>query len=130
MILAVLVLAASSGATTVLHRCQMEVASCCSSNRHANDDACDQPIASPTGHFFESDFTCHIDVVVGGVTLMQALLEKEHRPETNIAVIPNIVSLSSSSLLQADSPSHTLLVAQTISPPSVDRYVLFNSFLI
>ncbi|MBM2840069.1 MAG: hypothetical protein HW412_597 [Bacteroidetes bacterium] len=128
--LAVLVLAASSGATAVLHRCQMEAASCCSPNQNANDDGCDQPIASPTGHSFRADFTCHIDVVVGGVALKQALLEKENRPESNIAVIPNIVSLGSCSLVQADGPSHTLFLAHAISPPSVDRYVLNASFLI
>lgn len=128
--LAVLVLTASSGATTVLHRCQMEAASCCSPNRNANDDGCDQPIASPAGHSLKADFTCHIDVVVGGVALKQALLEKENRPESHIAVIRNIVSLSSSSLLRAISYSHNLLLSETVSPPSVDKYVFFGSFLI
>lgn len=131
VLLAVLVLIASSGATAVLHRCQMEgAASCCSPNRNANSDGCDQPFASPTGHSFKSDFTCHIDVVVGGIALKQALLEKENKPELSIAAIPNVVSVGSSSLLQADSPSHIYFVAQAISPPSVDRYALIGSFLI
>ena len=128
--LAVLVLFASSGAATVLHRCQMEAASCCSPNRNTNDDGCDQPFASPTGHSFKSDFTCHIDVVVGGVALKQALLEKENKPELSIAAIPSVVSVGSSSLLQADSPSHTFFVVQVIPPPSVNRYALIGSFLI
>ncbi|TSA24386.1 hypothetical protein D4R75_01530 [bacterium] len=130
IVLAVLVLTASSGATTVLHRCQMQAASCCSPNRNTNDDGCDQPMASPTGQSFKSDFTCHIDVVVGGIALKQALLEKENKPELSIAAIPNVVSVGSSSLLQADSPSHTYFVVHVISPPSVDRYVLNGSFLI
>lgn len=128
--LAVLVLFASSGATAVLHRCQMEAASCCSPNRNANDDGCDQPLASPVGHSFKSDFTCHIDVVVGGVALKQALLEKQNKPELSIAAVPSVVSFGSSNLLQADNPAHTYFVAQAISPPSVDRYALIGSFLI
>jgi hypothetical protein len=128
--LAVLVLAASSGAATVLHLCQMEAASCCSPTQTSNHDGCGQPIAPPAGHSFKSDFTCHLDVVVGGLALKQALLEKENKPELSIAAIPSVVSFASSSLLQADSPSHTYFVAQTISPPSVDRYVLNGSFLI
>jgi hypothetical protein len=82
------------------------------------------------GPSLKADFTCHIDVVIGGVALKQALLEKENKPESNIALIPNIVSLSFSSLLYADSPSHTLFVTRDISPPSVDSYVLNGSFLI
>ena len=129
--LAVLVLTASSGATTVLHRCQMQAASCCSPNRNTNDDGCDQPMASPTGHSFKSDFTCHLDVVVGGLALKQALVEKENRLESNIALITAAVSLSSGSLLQADSHAHNLLhVSEAVSPPSVDRYALIGSFLI
>lgn len=128
--LAILVLTASSGATAVLHLCQMEAASCCSPIQSANDDGCDQPMASPTSHSFKSDFTCHIDVVVGGVALKQALLEKENRPESNKTVLPIIGSPSSSSLLLADSHSNSILLSKTVSPPSVDRYVLNGSFLI
>jgi hypothetical protein len=130
IVLAVLVLAASSGATTVLHLCQMQEASCCSPAQSPNHDGCDQPIALPTGHSFQSDFTCHIDVVVGGLALKQALLEKDNRPEFNIAVIPNLVSFSSSASLQAESHSQKLLLSKVVIPPSVDRYALIGSFLI
>jgi hypothetical protein len=108
----------------------MEGASCCSPNRNANDDGCDQPIAPPAGHSYKSDFTCHIDVVVGGVALKQAVLEKENRPDFNITVIPNFILLTSSASLQAESHSHNLFLSKVVSPPSVDRYVLFDSFLI
>jgi hypothetical protein len=128
--MAVLVLSASSGATVVLHRCQMEIASCCSPKHTANNDGCDQSTAAQTGLSFKSDFTCHVDVVVGGLALKQALLEKENRSEANIAVIPNICSLSSCTSIQTDSYTHELFLGKAVSPPSVDRYVLNGSFLI
>jgi hypothetical protein len=127
--LAVLVLTASSGATVVLHRCQMQGGSCCCPNRNAND-ACDQPVALAPGQSFRADFTCHANVVVGGVALIQALVERESKSESNVAVFPSIESLSSISLLQANSYSHNLLLINAVSPPSVDRYALIGSFLI
>lgn len=128
ILLAVLVLTASSGATAVLNRCLMEEASCCCPNETSNHDGCGVPNALPSGHVFKSDFTCYTSVVVGGVALKQALLEKENRQESGKAV--TFISPRSSGLLQSDTPSHTLIVSQSISPPSVDRYVLNASFLI
>ena len=130
ILLAVLVLTASSGATVVLHRCQMQAPCCCSPDRHANADGCDQPNGTSASPSLKADFTCHTSVVVGGVALKQGLLEKGYRPESNKAVIPSIVSLSSNRLIQAGIHSHNLLLSKAVSPPSLDRYALSDSFLI
>jgi len=78
----------------------------------------------------KADFTCHTEAVIGGVALKLALVEKENKPESYKALISNVVSPSFSSSVQADSPAHTLFVAEDLPPPSVDRYVLNGSFLI
>jgi hypothetical protein len=78
----------------------------------------------------KADFTCDTSVLVGGVALKQALLEKENKPESNKAIISSIDSPSSNSLLQTDRRAHNLLLSKAVSPPSVDRYVLNGSFLI
>jgi hypothetical protein len=78
----------------------------------------------------KADFTCDTSVLVGGVALKQALLEKENKPESNKAIIFNTDSPSSNSLLQTGRHSHNLLLSKAVSPPSVDKYVLNGSFLI
>ena len=128
--LALLVLIASSGATTVLHRCTMQAPSCCSSSCCANHDGCDQPVATRSGHLLKSDFTCHTNTIIGGVALNLALLDKEHKTESQKSVVSNVVCPSFIGSVVADSPSHTLFVAQTISSPSVEKCVLFSTFLI
>jgi hypothetical protein len=129
--LAALVLTASSGATIVLHRCQMQTTCCCSPIRSTNGDGCNRPNGASSGKSFKADFTtCNTSIVVGGVALKQALLEKENKPESNKAIVSKTGPLSLGSLLQTDRHSQYLLLSKAVSPPSVDRYVLNGSFLI
>jgi|SRR3989338_883441 len=130
ILLAFLVMIASSGATVILHRCQMEEASCCSKIYTVKHDGCDQRIPAQPGHSVKPEITCHTNVLAGGLALKQALLEKGNRQESNVVVIPFAVAPSFPRLVRAASPSYSSFVAQTIHAPSVDRYILFDSFLI
>lgn len=128
--LASLVIVASSGATVLLHRCQMEAASCCAPNLPSEQDGCEEPVAAQSGPVFKSDFTCHVNVIVGGLALKQALLEKGNKQSSDVGVVVQVATFFLRGLVRSENPSYAFFAARTVSPPSVEKYVLFDSFLI
>ena len=71
-------LLASSGFTTILHICTMEASECCDTSSVSDHDACPNKPALPvTGPSIQNVDDCHINAVVGGLAVDQALVEKD-----------------------------------------------------
>lgn len=130
-VVAILFFIASSGFTTILHICTMEASECCDPSGASDHHACpDEESSSPVaGASITGVNDCHINAVVGGLSAIQALLEKDSKVQ-NISVlallVPTFVSFASS----INTSSFTYSYSETVSPPSVEKYVLNETFLI
>lgn len=128
--MALLSFVASSGFTTILHNCTMEVPTCCevpTQNRH---EQCD--VSVPPEVSIRSDLICHTNTVVGGLKPTAAVLEKESKSESKKLDAPLVLTVSNfSSTDQVNSStSRFFSFADIVFFPSVEKYVLNASFLI
>ena len=127
---AALVFLASSGAAAVIRECKVEAMSCCAPVSRANHDDCDQPALPISRHSIKAQFTCHTTALVGGVAIKQALVEQQHKPELPKQIVFCIASSQSLLSAQTNRSSSTFFLTETVSPPTVEKYVLNGSFLI
>jgi hypothetical protein len=127
----IVTIAASSGFTTVVHYCTMDVMDCCDPSPSADHRNCDLPGVPETGESVKAQFTCHTNTLVGGVSVKPAVLVKEHKSEPSRIVLATVTASLYNCLSHTSSSSHTLFSpAETPSPPSVEKYVLNASLLI
>lgn len=124
-------LVATSGFTAILHICAMEASEYCDTSGASDHDACTNeqlplPVADTSIH--NVDY-CHINAVVGGFAIVQALVEKDSKTK-NVEVL----SLHTSTFV-SPAPGYTpscfnYSYSESVSPPSVEKYVLNATFLI
>ena len=128
-VVAVLLLAVSSGFTVAHHACQMEQKQCCDS----------MPFGGPMGGALPSPgpsvgsaaMSCCLSVVGGGLNNLTALFEKqikiESQKSTLIPLHLDFVACASQPNVEVQFLTQS---SQAASPPSVEKYVLFASLLI
>jgi hypothetical protein len=126
-----LFLVASSGFTTMLHLCTMEASECCDASGASNHHACPDaentsPVAGASVHNVDG---CHINSVAGGLSTIQALLEKDSKAQ-NVHILSVLISTIVSLPASTNTPSFTYSYLESVSPPSVEKYVLNDTFLI
>lgn len=129
-VVAFLLFVASSGFTTILHVCSMEASECCDTSGAGNHHACTNAEESPPagGTSVRNADGCHINAVAGGLSAIQALHEKESKgPNVHVLLVlmSTFVSLAPSTIA-----SFTYSHPEVVSPPSVEKYVLNETFLI
>ena len=127
----VVIIAASSGLTAVVHLCCMSKMDCCDHSLCAGHDDCDLPGVPASGPSFRADGTCGTSTIVGGLTIKSGEAGKNENSEFTRIVIASITPAldrwfgdsigSSQSLFSLAAPPH---------PPSVEKCVLFASLLI
>jgi hypothetical protein len=128
---ALLVFSASSGLTALVHTCTMTEMSCCAQRSGSNRDDCSDSALPSSGVLLKSDFTCHTNTLVGGLAIKLALIEKESRSQMHMTPFALLVGSSFSvSNTHPNLSQYHFALAVPYSPPSVDKYVLFGSFLI
>lgn len=126
--LAVCLTLASSGFTTVLRQCNMEVATCCENPK--KDDHCDGMDAVQTKLLAQSEVSCHQTKVIGGFTTNQALLEKDAKLDLRkVSVAPVLFPAALFDQINHSHPSLSSPV-KCAPLPSAEKYVLNASFLI
>jgi hypothetical protein len=130
-IIALLLFIASSGFTTIVHACAMEATQCCDTSRARDHKACENPFPLVAGPSVQREFDCHTNTVAGGLAGVQGLIEKDGKPLNNrlevlSAVVSQYISFASSGTASWLSTSY----CTSVSPPSVEKYVLNASFLI
>jgi hypothetical protein len=130
-VVAFLFFVASSGFTTILHICTMEAMECCDTSGASDHDACanaesPSPVA---GASIQNVDDCHMNVVVGGLAANQAMLEKESKVQ-NVSVLDLFVSTFVSLALNTNTSSFNYSYSESVSPPSVEKCVLNETFLI
>ena len=128
---AFLFLVASSGFTTFLHICTMEATECCDTSGATDHQACfDEETPSPVaGASIQNINDCHINTVAGGLAAIQALQEKDSK-ELNVNVLALLVSTFIPVGPNANASSFDYSYSDNVSPPSVEKYVLNETFLI
>ena len=128
---AFLFLVASSGFTTLLHICTMEAAECCDPSGASDHHGCpSEPIDQPiSGSSIQNVDDCHINSVVGGLASLQALLEKDIKTQ-NSDILSVLISTFVPVAPISNTSSLTYPYSQSVSPPSVEKYVLNETFLI
>jgi hypothetical protein len=128
-ILAILFILANSGFTAVLRQCTMKSDApmeCCSVPEKS--DAVQKNAYSPS---IISQFSCHTTTVVGGIANTIALLQKDsaeqNARENELCAQLQLHTSITSTVDHSTNPAH---FAATLSPPSVEKCVLYSSFLI
>lgn len=127
----ILFLVASSGFTTALHICTMEATECCDPSGASDHNACPgEPLAQPTtGVSIKTLDDCHVNAVVGGLAAIQALLERSDKTQ-NVPVLAVLASAFVSLAPDVTTSSSNYSYSESVSPPSVEKYVLNETFLI
>ncbi len=129
--LALVTFLASSGFTTILHNCTMEVTTCCEAPREVNHKDCGGSVPANTELFIQSDAFCHTNTVVGGVTTNPAVLEKDGKSDVKkLQKAESILTTSATAFNQLRSPFNSFSSGTPVFLPSVEKYVLNASFLI
>ena len=88
-------------------------------------DDSQNPITGPT---VKSDYVCHMNTLVGGLKTKEGLLEKA--PSHNDHVGAFIIPANNASIAATTTSFASLSYAVSISPPSVEKYVLNATLLI
>ena len=124
-------LLACSGFTTILHICAMHACECCDTSGASDLNVCpDEQLPLPVaGLSFHGIDDCHINAVVGGIGVVQALVENESKPQ-NVEVLSLPTSTFVSSARVCTSSWFNYSYSERVSPPSVEKYVLNATFLI
>jgi hypothetical protein len=121
----------SSGFTTVLHICAKKASECRETSGASNQDAYPNKQLSPrvTGMSVHNVDHCDRNAVVGGFYVFRTLLEKDSKAQ--------IVEVRSLLPLTFDSPTPSTILSwfnysysESVSPPSVEKYVLNATLLI
>ncbi len=123
-------LLASSGFTTIVHICAMEASECCDTSGTSDHNACpnEQALAPVAGMSIQNVDDCHNEVV-GGSAVVQALVEKD-APEQNVEVLSVVISTFVAPASNNTSSWFKYSYSESVSPPSVEKYVLNETFLI
>jgi hypothetical protein len=124
-------LLASSSFATILNICAMETCECCDTSGTRDDDAYPNkqvpaPIAGMSIHDVND---CHINAVDGDFAVVQALVEKDIEAQ-NVEVLSLLTSTFVSSASSNTSSWFTYSYLESVSPSSVEKYVLNETFLI
>lgn len=124
---------ASSGFTTILHFCAMEACECecCDTSDARDHDACSnkQVPASVANVSIHNIDNCNINAVVGGLAVFQALVEKGFNAQ-NVKVLSLLTFKFISPAPSNTSSWFTYSYIESVSPPSVEKYILNETFLI
>lgn len=121
---------ASSGFTTILHICAMEACECCDTSGARDHDACpDKPALPVAGTSIQNVDDCHINAVAGGLSAIQALLEKDIKAQ-NVNTLSVLISTFVSLAPSTNTSSFTYSYSESVSPPSVEKYILNATLLI
>jgi hypothetical protein len=130
-VVAFLFFIASSGFTTILHICTMEASECCDTSGASGHQACPNPeMSSPVSSAsIQNADDCHINAVAGGLSAIQALLEKDSKTQ-NVEVLSVLASTFVSLAPVNNTSWFTYSFTESVSPPSVEKYVLNETFLI
>ena len=109
----------------------MEACECIDTSGASDHNACPNeqvplPVAGMSIHKVDD---CHINTVVGGYTVVQALVEKDSKAQN-----AEVFSLLTSAFV-SPAPSNTsswfnYSYFESVSPPSVEKYVLNATLLI
>lgn len=130
-VVATLFFMASSGFTTILHICTMEASECCNTSGASDYHGCPNPQRSSpvSGVVVQNANDCHINAVAGGLVAIQALLEKDSKAQ-NVNTLTLLISTFVSLAPSTNTSSFTYSYAESVSPSSVEKYVLNETFLI
>lgn len=127
----VFIFSASSGVTTVVHICCMSKMDCCDHSPCEGHDTCDLPGGPSSGPSIGSDIACHVNAIVGGITLKSGEAAKDKKSVPMTTAFATITPSLCSSLSRTSGSSHALLsLTSALSPPSVEKCVLDGSLLI
>lgn len=122
---------ASSGFTTIVHNCTMEVPVCCEVPKEIEHKDCGESLPANTGLAVRSDAACHTNTVVGGVTTNPAVLEKDAKSGVKkLEIAESIVTTSVANFNQLRTPLSSFSNDTPVFLPSVEKYILNASFLI
>jgi hypothetical protein len=124
-------LLASSGFTAILQICALEACECCDTSAGLDHDIWQdmQLPQSVPGMSIHNVDDCHINARVDDFAVVQALLEKDsnaQKVKVLSVLAPTFVSTALSNTSSWFNCSHL----ETISPPSVEKYVLNATLLI
>lgn len=128
-VVAVILLGVSSGFTIAHHACQMEQKPCCDSMPSGGPMGLALPSQGPS--VGNAGMSCCASTISGGLSNLTALFEKQSKTgDQKLTVIPFHLDFST----QLSHPSTEIRFftqrTQAASPPSVEKYVLFESLLI
>lgn len=115
----------------MLHVCTMQASECCDPSGASDHHACPNeeqpaPIAGVSIHGVDD---CHINTVVGGLSAIQALLEKDSKMQ-NISELATLVTMFVAPAPSRTTSSILYSSSDSVFPPSVEKYVLNETFLI
>ena len=126
----VLVLA-SSGFTTILHFCAMEAFECCDTSGSSIYKTChNRQVSAPVAGMSIQNVNDCRNAVVGGLAVVEAMVEKNSRVQN--LEIHSVLTFT----VVSPAPSNTSSCCfrysynESVSPPSVEKYVLNESLLI
>jgi hypothetical protein len=127
----VVIIAASSGLTAVVHLCCMSKMDCCDHSLCAGHDDCDLPGVPPSGPSIRADGTCDTITIVGGLTIKSGEVEKEKKSELARIVIASMTPVLDHRFGESSSSSQSFFsIAVPPHPPAVEKCVLYASLLI
>lgn len=121
---------ANSDFTSLLHICSMEACEYYGTSGTSDNDACpNKQVPAPiAGMSIQNVNDCY-DATVGGFAIDPALV-KEVSKEQNIEVLILLTSAFVSPVQSNCSSSFNYSYSESVSPPSVKKYVLNATFLI
>ncbi len=128
-----LFLVVNAGYTVVLYHCTMQYMGCCAASSGEMAGSCgmmDTPKATD-GASVSSGEKCVTLEIAGGVKTDPTVVEKSFSHRLFSSDLPNYaVSAQSFVLVDTYNQTHAFTTSTSISPPSVEKYVLASSFLI
>lgn len=129
-LLVVALLLTNAGYTTILSTCTMGAAECC--NDSAGHGQCEMPLVPVRGQASLQDaFQCHATTVAGGLNGIRALVEKNVKQQAlDVEIIATVVRGDPAMSALAPKIQSLTASSQLLSPPSVEKYVLNETFLI
>jgi hypothetical protein len=124
-------LVASSSFTTILKICAMETCECCDTSGARDDDGCpNKQVPAPVARMSIHDVNdCHRNVVVGDFAAVQLLVEKDIEVQ-NVQVLSFPACTFVSPATGYTSSWFNCSHSERVPPPSVEKYVLNETFLI
>lgn len=128
----------NSGFTAIVESCRnssMENMSCCAADVKRGKKRCDcgdKQSGTVNGLSYQGNSTCHSSKVVGGSLNLQALLEKSQDNTKQKLFSTFILQFveTSSNFVQNSNPHLLRNTLLSTLPPSVEKCVLFSTFLI